>query len=126
MVSTVDASQGCDADMVIISFLRGTSGHMGFIKDIQRLNVAMTRAKFQLVSVGNVDAIAGLTETGGNLVLRAMAQGALLRSKIVPSPDPLPPSPKRVSEDNDDYPIPAIVSIPSLPTHSIETEGSSE
>jgi hypothetical protein len=29
-------------------------------------------------------------------------------------------------KDNDDYPIPDIVSIPSSPTHSIETEGSSE
>jgi superfamily I DNA and/or RNA helicase len=96
MVSTVDASQGCDADMVILSFVRGTSGHMGFLKDIQRLNVAMTRAKFQLVCVGNVDAIAGLAGTGGNLVLRAMAKDALTRSKIVPAPGPLPPPPKRL------------------------------
>jgi len=93
MVSTVDASQGCEADIVVLSFVRGTSGHMGFIKDIQRLNVAMTRAKFQLVCVGNVNAIAGLAERGGNFVLRAMAQDALVRFNIVPAPDPLPPPP---------------------------------
>ena len=97
MVSTVDASQGCEADIIVVSFVRGTSGHMGFIKHIQRLNVAMTRAKFQLVCVGNLDSIAGLAERGGNLVLRRMAQDALARGQIV-EPLPLPPPPKRARQ----------------------------
>jgi len=96
-VSTVDASQGCEADITVLSFVRGTSGHMGFIKDVQRLNVAMTRAKFQLVCVGNVDSIADLAERGGNLVLRGMAQDALARCQIV-EPPPLPPPPKRARQ----------------------------
>jgi len=95
-VSTVDASQGCEADMVIVSFVRGTSGQMGFIKDKQRLNVAVTRAKYQLVCVGNHDAIAGLAQRGGNFVLRDMAQDALARCQIVAAPGPLPPPPLRV------------------------------
>jgi hypothetical protein len=97
MVSTVDASQGSEADMVILSFVRGTSGHMGFLKDNRRLNVALTRAKFQLVCVGNIDAIVGLEEKGGNTVLRGMAAEALSRCTVFPRPDPLPPPPPKFS-----------------------------
>jgi superfamily I DNA and/or RNA helicase len=95
MVSTVDASQGCEADIVILSFVRGTSGHMGFLKDNRRLNVALTRAKFQLVCVGNAHAMADLEEKGGNIVLQKMATDALSRSYHVQAPGPLPPPPKR-------------------------------
>jgi senataxin len=95
MVSTVDGSQGCEADIVILSFVRGTSGHMGFLKDNRRLNVVLTRAKFQLVCVGNAHAVADLEEKGGNIVLRKMATDALSRSDLVQAPSPLPPPPKR-------------------------------
>lgn len=104
MVSTVDASQGCEADIVILSFVRGTSGHMGFLKDNRRLNVALTRARFQLVCVGNAHAMAGLEEIGGNNVLQKMATDALSRSDHVQAPGPLPPPPKRASPPKDANP----------------------
>mmetsp|Transcript_12780 Transcript_12780/g.18799 ORF Transcript_12780/g.18799 Transcript_12780/m.18799 type:complete len:384 (-) Transcript_12780:167-1318(-) len=93
MVSTVDSSQGSEADVVIISFVRGTSGHMGFLKDNRRLNVALTRAKFQLICVGNVHAVAGLHEKDGNMALRALANDAITRSALLEAPGPLPPPP---------------------------------
>ena len=41
-VSTVDASQGGEADIVILSYVRGSSGKMGFLKENHRLNAALT------------------------------------------------------------------------------------
>jgi AAA domain len=93
LVSTVDAAQGCESDVVILSFVRGTTGHMGFIKDTRRLNVALTRARFQLVCVGNLDAMAELPEKGGNDEIREMAKDALERAVIFDEPPMLPPPP---------------------------------
>lgn len=64
LVATVDSSQGCEADIVLISFVRSPSDRSsngrgpsaGFLTDDRRMNVALTRARFQLVCVGNVRA----------------------------------------------------------------------
>jgi len=53
VVATVDSSQGSEADIVLISFVR-SSFQAGFLTDDRRMNVALTRAKYQLVCVGNV------------------------------------------------------------------------
>jgi senataxin len=62
LVATVDSSQGCEADIVLISFVRSQPGtsindrqpSAGFLNDDRRMNVALTRAKYQLICVGNV------------------------------------------------------------------------
>jgi hypothetical protein len=50
LVATVDSSQGCEADIVIVSFVRSTSRNhretVGFLSDDRRLNVAITRGQF--------------------------------------------------------------------------------
>ena len=52
-VSTVDGCQGSEADIVLISFVRcNRERRVGFLKDRQRLNVALTRAKHCLLIVG--------------------------------------------------------------------------
>eukprot|EP00590_Aulacoseira_subarctica_P008935 CAMPEP_0172434892 /NCGR_PEP_ID=MMETSP1064-20121228/70878_1 /TAXON_ID=202472 /ORGANISM="Aulacoseira subarctica , Strain CCAP 1002/5" /LENGTH=354 /DNA_ID=CAMNT_0013183151 /DNA_START=2291 /DNA_END=3355 /DNA_ORIENTATION=- len=57
-VATVDSSQGSESDIVIVSFVRskgiGQRYSVGFLTDNRRLNVALTRARFQLVCVGNI------------------------------------------------------------------------
>ena len=59
-VYTVDSYQGSENDIVIISFVRSNStGRLGFIKDFQRLNVALTRAKHMLICLGDVHTLAG-------------------------------------------------------------------
>ena len=59
-VYTVDSFQGSENDIVIISFVRSNSaGRLGFIKDFQRLNVALTRAKHMLICLGDVHTLAG-------------------------------------------------------------------
>jgi len=100
MVSTVDASQGCESDIVVLSFVRGSSGHMGFVKDIRRLNVSLTRARYQLICVGNIHAIAALEAKAGNMTLRSMAEDAIERDSLVHSPPLSPPPEKRVRRKN--------------------------
>ena len=52
-VMTVDSFQGSECDVVILSFVRNNSrGSVGFVKDYQRLNVALTRARHLLICVG--------------------------------------------------------------------------
>jgi superfamily I DNA and/or RNA helicase len=89
-VSTVDSAQGCEADIVILSVVRGTMGQMGFVQDMQRLNVALTRAKYQLVCVGDVRSIAEIESRNGHLELIDMAQDAAARSHLAKAPLPLP------------------------------------
>jgi superfamily I DNA and/or RNA helicase len=52
LVATVDSSQGCEANVVVLSFVRTTVA--GFLKDDRRLNVALTRARHKLFCLGNV------------------------------------------------------------------------
>lgn len=48
---TVDRFQGHEADLVFLSFVK--SGSIGFLNSPNRLNVALTRARYQLVLVGH-------------------------------------------------------------------------
>lgn len=53
-VNTVDAFQGQERDVIIMSLTRSNSeGIIGFLADERRLNVAMTRARHKLVMVGD-------------------------------------------------------------------------
>jgi len=51
MLYTVDKFQGMEADIVFLSMVRGKS--VGFMDNINRLNVALTRAKYQRVIIGD-------------------------------------------------------------------------
>jgi len=60
-VNTIDSFQGQERDMVLISMTRSnTDGEIGFLADIRRLNVAMTRAKKKLVIIGDSSTLARL------------------------------------------------------------------
>ena len=51
---TIDGFQGQERDWVLLSLVRDNDrGELGFLKDYRRMNVAMTRAKLQLVVVGD-------------------------------------------------------------------------
>lgn len=53
-INTVDAFQGQERDIIAISFVRSNDkGEVGFLGDIRRTNVAMTRAKKKLIMVGD-------------------------------------------------------------------------
>lgn len=51
---TVDGFQGQEREIMVISLVRSnTDGNIGFLSDIRRMNVAMTRARKKLVMVGD-------------------------------------------------------------------------
>ncbi len=53
-INTVDAFQGQERDIIAISFVRSNDkGEVGFLSDIRRTNVAMTRARKKLIMIGD-------------------------------------------------------------------------
>ena len=54
-VNTVDGFQGQERDIVVISLVRSNDeGQIGFLRDLRRMNVAITRARMKLIILGDV------------------------------------------------------------------------
>jgi len=57
-VGTVDGFQGQERDVIVISLVRGNAnGQIGFLRDLRRMNVAITRARMKLIIIGNVQTL---------------------------------------------------------------------
>jgi superfamily I DNA and/or RNA helicase len=53
-VNTVDGFQGQERDIILISLVRSNSeGQIGFLNDLRRMNVAITRARMKLIILGD-------------------------------------------------------------------------
>ena len=53
-VNTVDGVQGQERDIIVISMVRSNDeGQIGFLRDLRRMNVAMTRARMKLIILGD-------------------------------------------------------------------------
>ena len=55
-VNTVDGFQGQERDIIVISMVRSNDdGQIGFLRDLRRMNVAITRARMKLIILGDKD-----------------------------------------------------------------------
>ena len=63
-INTVDAFQGREAKIVIFSAVRAAGSHgIGFLSDVRRMNVALTRAKHFLFVICFILCSPGTVET---------------------------------------------------------------
>ena len=57
-VNTVDGFQGQERDVIFISLVRANDeGQIGFLNDLRRMNVAITRARMKLVILGEAETL---------------------------------------------------------------------
>ena len=57
-IHTVDGFQGQERDVILISLVRANAeGRIGFLGDLRRMNVAMTRARMKLIILGNAETL---------------------------------------------------------------------
>lgn len=57
-IHTVDGFQGQERDVIIISLVRANEvGQIGFLQDLRRMNVAITRARMKLMILGNAETL---------------------------------------------------------------------
>ena len=53
-VNTVDGFQGQERDIIVLSLVRSNDeGQIGFLRDLRRMNVAITRARMKLIIIGD-------------------------------------------------------------------------
>ena len=53
-VNTVDGFQGQERDIILVSLVRSNDeGQIGFLRDLRRMNVAITRARMKLIVLGD-------------------------------------------------------------------------
>ena len=57
-INSVDGFQGQERDVIVISMVRDNDeGTIGFLRDLRRMNVALTRARMKLIIIGNSETI---------------------------------------------------------------------
>ncbi|MEV7970651.1 AAA domain-containing protein [Sphaerisporangium sp. NPDC088356] len=72
-VGTVDSFQGGERDLIVYGFTRSNPrGEVGFLKELRRLNVAVSRAKRQLVLVGDTTTLTAARDPGFAVLVRQL------------------------------------------------------
>jgi senataxin len=94
--NTTDAFQGRECDIIIFSCVRASpKGNIGFLQDIRRMNVGLTRAKSSLWVLGNSESLMR-GEFWAKLIENAKArncfsQGGFFKDLQAPNPRARPP-----------------------------------
>lgn len=78
-VDTVDGFQGREKEIVVLSLVRSNhENNIGFLEDVRRLNVSLTRAKRKLIIIGDSSTISH-HETYSNLIDYVSEKGKILK-----------------------------------------------
>jgi len=77
-IKTVDGFQGREKEIIILSFVRSNEdGNIGFLEDLRRLNVSITRARKKLIMVGDSTTL-NKNETYGRLIKYVEDRGKVI------------------------------------------------
>ena len=78
-ISSIDAFQGREKDVIILSCVRSNANkRIGFVADPRRMNVALTRAKYGMIIVGDVDCLTKKCYLWKQYIGTLEAKGAVL------------------------------------------------
>ncbi|MEU6743553.1 DEAD/DEAH box helicase [Streptosporangium sandarakinum] len=89
-VGTVDSFQGGERDLVVYAFTRSNPrGEVGFLRELRRLNVAVSRARRQLVLVGDTATLTAARDEGFRAVARRLTEHLGRTGDLRPSADVL-------------------------------------
>ena len=88
-VSTVDGYQGAERDYIILSCVRNNDrDQIGFVEDLRRMNVSITRARFGLIIIGSA-AVLRKHDGWRELIDHFTKKGLVVRgSDLYPAPSP--------------------------------------
>lgn len=82
-VGTVDSFQGGERDVILYGFTRSNrTGRVGFLSELRRANVAFTRARCQLVLVGDLSTLTEATNLPFRDLSRALREHVAARGEI--------------------------------------------
>lgn len=95
-INTVDSFQGREKDVIVFSCVRTASANrgIGFVRDVRRMNVGLTRARSSLIILGSAQALAEGSADWAELVEDASSRGCLISVSDV-GRCLLPPAPQR-------------------------------
>ncbi len=83
-VGTVDSFQGGERDVILYGFTRSNpQRQVGFLKELRRINVAVTRARQQLVLVGDVETLTEARDDGFRALARSLRDYVAGNGEIV-------------------------------------------
>jgi hypothetical protein len=84
-VGTVDSFQGGERDVILYGFTRSNpERRVGFLSELRRVNVAISRAKMQLVMVGDMETLTSARNAGFRDLARSMRDYVAGSGEIVP------------------------------------------